>query len=253
MHRTFDCDMTDPNLFACYNCKGTSAKGHGAADRQCPAFIEQLSTLQARNPETKYKYFPTNDPKSWETTARMLQKTNTQDATWHDGHQWRGGWTQTNDTLNNGRKYGRNAEYQDGSQTHRETRGSDVRPTQRDEGHGRGIGGGGRGGRGRGEGSAGRGRRGAGEEVWPTDRSRQMTLRDAFTCQTGSRQRKATGANTIPLDGTRTTGPQQEQQRGNPTLSWDDEVREAETEARLALAQAHNTQDPATTEDDSNV
>jgi hypothetical protein len=63
MHKTELCTATDPSAFKCTNCK---AKGHGAADRKCPYFMEKLVQVQSRDPENKYRFFPTNDPKTWE-------------------------------------------------------------------------------------------------------------------------------------------------------------------------------------------
>src|SRR5438552_10138997 len=64
--------------------------------QRCPTFTERMVNLQARNPENKYRFFPTDDPRTWEATENTSQQANNQDATWHDGHQWRGGWAQGN-------------------------------------------------------------------------------------------------------------------------------------------------------------
>jgi hypothetical protein len=65
-HRTSTCSVTDTNLFCCSNCIGNSAKGHGAADRNCPAFKSEVEKLHNRVPDNKYKYFPTSDEKNME-------------------------------------------------------------------------------------------------------------------------------------------------------------------------------------------
>jgi hypothetical protein len=82
-HKTVMCDVQNQADFQCSNCKG---EGHGAADRQCPYFIDKLAHIQKLNPEHKYKFFPTSDPKTWEMKDNMEMYTNEQDATW-------GGWT----------------------------------------------------------------------------------------------------------------------------------------------------------------
>ncbi|KAF8875636.1 hypothetical protein BD779DRAFT_1425881, partial [Infundibulicybe gibba] len=59
-HKTGDC-TAGTNLH-CANC---GKDGHGTADRQCPYFIQRLKSFQNRDPETKFKYFPSNDPRTW--------------------------------------------------------------------------------------------------------------------------------------------------------------------------------------------
>lgn len=90
-HKTVTCEVHDQAEFRCSNCKG---EGHGAADRRCPYFIDKLTRIQKLNPEHKYRYFPTSDPKTWETKDSMEIYTNEQDATWGDQGQTRGGWTE---------------------------------------------------------------------------------------------------------------------------------------------------------------
>ncbi|TFK17100.1 hypothetical protein FA15DRAFT_552232, partial [Coprinopsis marcescibilis] len=67
MHKTSECDPDRGTGFTlkCSNCKPHKAVGHGAADRHCPVFLEKRCQLQQRLPETKYKFFPTDDPRSW--------------------------------------------------------------------------------------------------------------------------------------------------------------------------------------------
>jgi hypothetical protein len=47
----------------CVNCK---IYGHAARDRLCPTFTKHCNDLNTRMPENLYKYFPTDDPTSWE-------------------------------------------------------------------------------------------------------------------------------------------------------------------------------------------
>ena len=49
--------------FKCANCK---ARGHGAADRECPVFKEKLQLLHAKILNYTYRFFPTQDPGTWE-------------------------------------------------------------------------------------------------------------------------------------------------------------------------------------------
>ncbi|KAH7903837.1 hypothetical protein BJ138DRAFT_971929, partial [Hygrophoropsis aurantiaca] len=61
-HRTSDCFVTDPAERFCANCK---TKGHAAWERSCPAFTALFDKLVKRNPEAKYRFFPTEDPATW--------------------------------------------------------------------------------------------------------------------------------------------------------------------------------------------
>jgi hypothetical protein len=113
-HKTSVCEVQDQAAFRCSNCKG---EGHGAADRRCPHFIDRLTRIQKLNPEHKYKYFPTSDPKTWETKDSMDMYTNEQDATWGDQGQTRGGWTE----VRRGRE-GRGSGRLAGGQQHQQNR-----------------------------------------------------------------------------------------------------------------------------------
>lgn len=64
-HRTSACNITDTASFNCSNCLGANAKGHGAADRNCPAFKTEAEKVHNRVLDNKYKYFPTSEPKTW--------------------------------------------------------------------------------------------------------------------------------------------------------------------------------------------
>lgn len=64
-HRTSSCNITDMTSFCCSNCIGANAKGHGAADRNCPAFKTETEKVHNRVLDNKYKYFPTSEPKTW--------------------------------------------------------------------------------------------------------------------------------------------------------------------------------------------
>ncbi|KAJ6457636.1 hypothetical protein C8R45DRAFT_844136, partial [Mycena sanguinolenta] len=61
-HRTVDCTVMDSGMFKCSNCK---VSGHGAADRSCPFFRNEQQRMRERDPSAGYRYFPTNDPKTW--------------------------------------------------------------------------------------------------------------------------------------------------------------------------------------------
>jgi gas vesicle protein len=81
-HRTTQCTITDTASFRCTNCTDTGAKGHGAADRNCPTFKAEKEKTQARIPENKYKFFPTVVPRMW----RLLNEPDTT-SDYHQHHQ----------------------------------------------------------------------------------------------------------------------------------------------------------------------
>jgi hypothetical protein len=64
-HRTSQCNTTDQASFSCVNCMSNMAKGHGAADRNCPKFATEKLKLMERVPENKFKFFPTDNPETW--------------------------------------------------------------------------------------------------------------------------------------------------------------------------------------------
>ncbi|KAJ6570536.1 hypothetical protein DFH09DRAFT_1080093 [Mycena vulgaris] len=117
MHRTDACTKGDEER-ACANCRAAKRTyhGHGAADCSCPSLATYSSATRARtfddalmcfdprspnsannkvqfalerNPDAKYRFFPTDDPESWEGIGDVVH-TN-QDATWQNGNAWGGG------------------------------------------------------------------------------------------------------------------------------------------------------------------
>jgi hypothetical protein len=92
-HRTDMCRADDKSR-ACSNCKVERRQhwGHGAADRNCPSFKNKLQFALERNPEAKYKYFPTDDPLTWERMDAPAGDLNNQAATWQNGNRWAGGY-----------------------------------------------------------------------------------------------------------------------------------------------------------------
>jgi hypothetical protein len=63
-HRTSQCTMTFPDLFHCVNC---GVDGHAAWSRDCPTFIKKWQAHKSRNDDANYRFFPTDDPNTWET------------------------------------------------------------------------------------------------------------------------------------------------------------------------------------------
>ena len=64
-HISKDCQLKNdlPDKHYCTNCR---THGHTARDRLCPIYIKQCNELYNRKPEFLYKYFPTDNPSTWE-------------------------------------------------------------------------------------------------------------------------------------------------------------------------------------------
>lgn len=120
-HRTSVCKETNTADFACSNCIGTNAKGHGAADRNCPAFKTELDKLHNRIPDNKYKYFPTNAPRTWRllnetdnpTTHEQTETTRTQHYPHHPQNQHNTNTTNEWQSTRRGRQPTDKLTYQD--------------------------------------------------------------------------------------------------------------------------------------------
>ncbi|KIM61997.1 hypothetical protein SCLCIDRAFT_1178821 [Scleroderma citrinum Foug A] len=56
-HRHSNCNSY--RTYFCVNCK---SKEHGSSDKDCPDYIAQRDTLNARTPENLMPYFPTEEP-----------------------------------------------------------------------------------------------------------------------------------------------------------------------------------------------
>jgi hypothetical protein len=84
-HRTANCEENDPHKFKCMNCK---AAGHTSWDRTCPVFRSACTAAEKSDPEHTDKYFPNDDPWTWEqqntedeaeSTDNLLNRTNTRE------------------------------------------------------------------------------------------------------------------------------------------------------------------------------
>jgi hypothetical protein len=64
-HSPKECQINhdDYDKLYCVNCK---IHGHAARDRLCPTFAKHCNDLNTRMPENLYKFFPTDNPSSWE-------------------------------------------------------------------------------------------------------------------------------------------------------------------------------------------
>jgi hypothetical protein len=64
-HLSKDCQLKNehPDKHFCINCK---THGHSARDRLCPVYVKHCNDLYNRKPENLYKYFPTDNPDTWE-------------------------------------------------------------------------------------------------------------------------------------------------------------------------------------------
>ena len=63
-HRTTDqdCPVEKGQTTKCANCNTT---GHGAADRSCDEYKRRLAQMRARDPDSRFRLFPTDDPDTW--------------------------------------------------------------------------------------------------------------------------------------------------------------------------------------------
>ena len=63
-HRTTDpdCMIGRGQPARCANC---SKEGHGAADRSCEEYKRRLTQMRARDPDLRFRLFPTDDPDTW--------------------------------------------------------------------------------------------------------------------------------------------------------------------------------------------
>jgi hypothetical protein len=72
VHPSNTCSLRNehPSKQFCINC---NTRGHPTRDRLCPTYLHHTKTLNERMPENLYKYFPTDDPASWELTGPTSQ------------------------------------------------------------------------------------------------------------------------------------------------------------------------------------
>ncbi|KAJ8584197.1 hypothetical protein M405DRAFT_698144, partial [Rhizopogon salebrosus TDB-379] len=61
-HRTSACKVDDQDLYHCINC---DSRRHAAWSRACPTFIEKWNNYKKRSEDSKYRFFPTDDPLTW--------------------------------------------------------------------------------------------------------------------------------------------------------------------------------------------
>ena len=94
-HRTSTCTITDTTTFTCANCPKGEGKGHGSADRRCSTFIKETDKLHSRIPETKYRFFPTNEPHTWRLTSQHNSHIEDQVNAWQQGANWAHGQENT--------------------------------------------------------------------------------------------------------------------------------------------------------------
>ncbi|THH14609.1 hypothetical protein EUX98_g9587 [Antrodiella citrinella] len=62
-HDTAKCPVTDDRDFRCASC---NVKGHASWQRQCPTFQRLCESRRQHNPASRYRYFPTENPETWE-------------------------------------------------------------------------------------------------------------------------------------------------------------------------------------------
>lgn len=63
-HASQHCPVTDDiDKHRCANC---DKAGHGAANRECPKYLQKREALQGKDSELLYRFFPTADTSTWE-------------------------------------------------------------------------------------------------------------------------------------------------------------------------------------------
>ena len=62
-HRVVQCTERNSGKVYCVNCKSND---HPSWNRLCPSFIALSKKMECQNPESSYRYFPTDEPWTWE-------------------------------------------------------------------------------------------------------------------------------------------------------------------------------------------
>ena len=111
-HRTSVCDIIDRDTFMCSNCmaaKNNKHLGHRVADRRCPIFLLQLGKMSKSRNDSKYKFYCTDDPSTWETSDIGEPDMHTTDtnSSWKGDQGRRGRGSGASNTKENGQWVGR--------------------------------------------------------------------------------------------------------------------------------------------------
>jgi len=80
-HCTTMCRVDDPNCYYCANCK---VKGHAAWSWECPIFISKWDQHKKCNEESKYRFYPMDDPLTWEKINDQANESNDQANEWNE-------------------------------------------------------------------------------------------------------------------------------------------------------------------------
>jgi len=62
-HRMAKCEENDYAKYSCVDCK---VAGHALWDCTCPKFKEACRRLEGQDLESSYRYFPCDEPWTWE-------------------------------------------------------------------------------------------------------------------------------------------------------------------------------------------
>jgi len=74
-HHTSTCKVDDPAFYHCINCNSQS---HATWSRDCPTFAAKYENYKKRSDDSKYRFFPMDDPLTWETTLDDSMQSNEQ-------------------------------------------------------------------------------------------------------------------------------------------------------------------------------
>ena len=86
-HRTTDqdCPVGKGQTTKCANCDRT---GHGAADRNCDEYKRKLAQMRARDPDSRFRLFPTDNPDTWGKAEGHAPMDEFDDAWKNDQRDW---------------------------------------------------------------------------------------------------------------------------------------------------------------------
>ena len=79
-HCTAECEEHNPDKYICISC---NMHGHVCWDRTCPKFMVAYQKVERMDPENTYKYFPDDNPWTWEETKQTTEMTDTMQTIQH--------------------------------------------------------------------------------------------------------------------------------------------------------------------------
>ena len=84
-----ECSEDNQSRYSCANCKMV---GHASWDRTCPSFIEVSRRLELWDLENSYRYFPSDEPWTWEQEGCTWPQEEGLGQKNGEPDRWGGGW-----------------------------------------------------------------------------------------------------------------------------------------------------------------